>query len=160
MARQNKFKPQYWLMKSEPDVFSIEDLKNCPKKTEPWDGIRNYQARNFMRDQMRIGDGVLFYHSNCSPPGIVGYARIASKPYADPTQFDKKSKYFDAKSDPENPRWVLVDVKFVKKSRLITLDELREHSALKDMRVLQKGSRLSITPISTKEWEYIQKLSG
>ena len=160
MARQNKIKSQYWLMKSEPDVFSIEDLKNCPKKTEPWDGIRNYQARNFMRDQMRIGDGVLFYHSNCSPPGIVGYASIASKPYADPTQFDKKSKYFDAKSDPENPRWVLVDVKFVKKSRLITLDELREHSALKDMRVLQKGSRLSITPISTKEWEYIQKLSG
>jgi len=149
----------YWLMKSEPNVFSIEDLKSRPKKTEPWDGIRNYQARNFMRDDMSIGDGVLFYHSNCSPPGIVGFAQIASNAYPDETQFDPKSKYFDPKSSRENPRWLLVDVKYVKQIKLISLDQMREEKKLANMRVLQRGSRLSITPVTAPEWEHINKLA-
>jgi len=144
----------YWLMKSEPDTFSIEDLKR--KKREAWDGVRNYQARNFMRDEMRVGDSVFFYHSNCPEPGIAGIAQVASDAYPDPSQFDPKSKYFDAGSSRDNPRWVLVDVKFVKKlKRVITLDELKNHPAIADMRLLRKGNRLSVMPVEAKEWKYI-----
>ena len=148
---------QYWLMKSEPDAFSIDDLKAV--KVEPWDGIRNYQARNFMRDQMRVGDQILFYHSSCEVPGIVGVMKVASKPYPDPTAFDAKSKYYDPKSDPENPRWMLVDVRFVKKLKsIITLSELKDFSQLQDMQLLKRGNRLSIMPVEKKHWEFIQTL--
>jgi predicted RNA-binding protein with PUA-like domain len=148
----------YWLMKSEPDVFSFEDLKACNNQTEPWDGIRNYQARNFMRDQMRIGDQVLFYHSNCSPPGVVGIAEIASKPYPDPTAFDPKSKYFDEKSDPDKPRWVLVDVKFkADLKRLVSLEEIKGIPECSEMRLIQRGNRLSIIPVTKDEFEAIRK---
>jgi predicted RNA-binding protein with PUA-like domain len=147
-------------MKSEPDVFSLDDLKNCPKKTEPWDGIRNYQARNFMRDDMKKGDVVLFYHSNCKEPGIVGLAEIASSSaYPDPTQFDKKSNYFDPKSDPENPRWLLVDVRYKKTlKRPVTLKEIKEHPVLSGMKVAQRGMRLSIQPVEQKHFEIIKAL--
>lgn len=152
--------PSVWLMKSEPDVFSLDDLKNCPKKTEPWDGIRNYQARNFMRDDMKKGDVVLFYHSNCKEPGIVGLAEIASSSaYPDPTQFDKKSNYFDPKSDPENPRWLLVDVRYKKTlKRPVTLKEIKEHPVLSGMKVAQRGMRLSIQPVEQKHFEIIKAL--
>jgi predicted RNA-binding protein with PUA-like domain len=147
----------YWLMKSEPDVFSFEDLKACNNQTEPWDGIRNYQARNFIRDQMRIGDKVLFYHSNCSPPGVVGIAEIASKPYPDPTAFDPKSKYFDEKSDPDNPRWVLVDVKFkADLKRLVSLEEIKGMPECAEMRLIKRGNRLSIIPVTKDEFEAIR----
>lgn len=145
---------KYWLMKSEPDAFSIDDLKKV--KVEPWDGIRNYQARNFMRDQMQIGDQVFFYHSNCDEVGIVGVMKVSSKPYPDPTAFDKKSKYFDPKSDPENPRWMLVDVRFVKKlKRTVTLSELKQYSQLDGMQLLKKGNRLSIMPVEKSHWDFI-----
>jgi len=145
-------------MKSEPDVFSFEDLKSRPKQTEPWDGVRNYQARNFMRDDMKIGDQILFYHSNTNPPGVAGIAQVASKPYADPTAFDKKSKYYDAKSDPENPRWILVDVSYkADMKRLVSLEEMKEMSELSEMRVLQRGNRLSITPVTKEEFQAIKK---
>ena len=145
---------KYWLMKSEPDTFSIDDLKR--KKREAWDGVRNYQARNFMRDDMRAGDGVFFYHSNCAEPGIAGLAEVASDAYPDPTQFDPKSKYFDPASSRDNPRWMLVDVKFVKKlKRVITLDELKNHSKLEGMTLLRKGNRLSVMPVDAAEWKYI-----
>jgi predicted RNA-binding protein with PUA-like domain len=147
----------YWLMKSEPDDCSIDDALAAPKSTVPWTGVRNYQARNFMRDRMRPGDGVLFYHSSCEEPGIAGLAEVASAPYADPTQFDRKSKYYDAASKPEQPRWMMVDVKALKKTRLVSLAELREHAELADMAVLKRGNRLSITPISASEWRYITK---
>ena len=144
----------YWLMKSEPDTFSIDDLKR--KKREAWDGVRNYQARNFMRDGMRVGDGVFFYHSNCAEPGIAGLAEVASDAYPDPSQFDPKSKYFDAASSRDNPRWMLVDVKFVKKlNRVITLDELKSHPKLEGMTLLRKGNRLSVMPVDAAEWKYI-----
>ena len=144
----------HWLMKTEPDTFSIDDLKR--KKREAWDGVRNYQARNFMRDDMRVGDGVFFYHSNCAEPGIAGLAEVATDAYPDPSQFDPKSKYFDPGSSRDNPRWMLVDVKFVKKlKRVITLDELRNHKALVDMRLLRKGNRLSVMPVETADWKYI-----
>lgn len=144
----------YWLMKSEPDTFSIDDLKR--KKREAWDGVRNYQARNFMRDGMRVGDGVFFYHSNCAEPGIAGLAEVASDAYPDPSQFDPKSKYFDAASSRDNPRWMLVDVKFVKKlKRVITLDELKNHPKLEGMTLLRKGNRLSVMPVDAAEWKYI-----
>ncbi|HKT26962.1 EVE domain-containing protein [Dyella sp.] len=144
----------YWLMKSEPDTFSIDDLKR--KKREAWDGVRNYQARNFMRDDMRVGDGVFFYHSNCAEPGIAGLAEVASDAYPDPSQFDPKSKYFDAASSRDNPRWMLVDVKFVKKlKRVITLDELKNHPKLGGMTLLRKGNRLSVMPVDAAEWKYI-----
>ncbi|RUL64118.1 EVE domain-containing protein [Dyella dinghuensis] len=144
----------HWLMKTEPDTFSIDDLKR--KKHEAWDGVRNYQARNFMRDEMRVGDGVFFYHSNCAEPGIAGLAEVASDAYPDPSQFDPKSKYFDPGSSRDNPRWMLVDVKFVKKlKRVITLDELKNHKALADMRLLRKGNRLSVMPVEAAEWKYI-----
>lgn len=145
---------KYWLMKSEPDTFSVDDLKR--KKREAWDGVRNYQARNFMRDDMRVGDGVFFYHSNCAEPGIAGLAEVASDAYPDPSQFDPKSKYFDAGSSRDNPRWMLVDVKFVKKlTRVITLDELKNHPKLASMGLLRKGNRLSVMPVDAAEWKYI-----
>lgn len=145
-------------MKSEPDEVSIDDVIAMPKKTVPWFGVRNYQARNFMRDEMKLGDGVLFYHSSCPEPGIAGIAKVASKPYADETQFDKKSKYYDAKATRDAPRWMNVDVQAVKKTRLITLAELRAEPKLKDLRILQRGNRLSITPVSETEWNIIQKM--
>ncbi|HUB91268.1 MAG TPA: EVE domain-containing protein [Dyella sp.] len=148
---------KYWLMKSEPDTFSIDDLKR--KKHEAWDGVRNYQARNFMRDDMRVGDGVFFYHSNCTEPGIAGIAEVASDAYPDPTQFDPKSKYFDPASSRDNPRWMLVDVKFVKKlKRVVTLDELKQHPKLEGMTLLRKGNRLSVMPVDAAEWKYILDL--
>lgn len=147
----------YWLMKSEPDEASIDDLAGAPGQTLPWTGVRNYQARNFMRDQMKFGDGVLFYHSSCAVPGIAGIARVASTPYPDPTQFDAQSVYYDPKAREEEPRWMLVDVSFVRKTPLITLPMLRGDARLADMRVLAKGNRLSITPVSADEWRVITK---
>lgn len=146
---------RYWLMKSEPDEASIDDLADAPLRTLPWTGVRNYQARNFMRDTMQLGDGVLFYHSSCPEPGIAGLARVVSRAYPDPTQFDPKSIYFDPKSTRESPRWMLVDVEFVKKTPLISLAALRTHPELADMRVLAKGNRLSITPVTEAEWRFI-----
>ncbi|MFU8832418.1 MAG: EVE domain-containing protein [Wenzhouxiangella sp.] len=147
----------YWLMKSEPDGFGIDDLKSRPNKTEPWDGVRNYQARNFMRDGMKKGDQIFFYHSNCKVPGIVGVAEVASKPYPDPTQFDPDSKYFDPKSDPDNPRWILVDVKYKRHfKRVVSLQEIKEHAeALGDFALTRRGNRLSIMPVSAEQWDYI-----
>ncbi|MFW5332624.1 EVE domain-containing protein [Hydrogenophaga sp. ZJX-1] len=151
----------YWLMKSEPEECSIDDALAAPQATVPWTGVRNYQARNFMRDGMRVGDGVLFYHSSCAEPGIVGLARVASGTRPDPTQFDPDSPYFDAKSKPEAPRWLLLDVQALKKTRLIGLPELRATPELADMVVLQRGSRLSITPVSEAHWRWItQKMLG
>jgi predicted RNA-binding protein with PUA-like domain len=148
----------HWLMKSEPDAFSIDDLKR--RKQEPWDGVRNYQARNFMRDGMRPGDKVFFYHSNCTPPGIVGIAEVATDAYPDPSQFDPKSKYFDAGSSRDNPRWMLVDVSFVKKlKRTITLDELKADKALADMPLVRKGNRLSVMPVDAAHWKHILGLA-
>jgi len=144
----------HWLMKSEPDAFSIDDLKR--KKQEAWDGVRNYQARNFMRDGMHVGDKVFFYHSNCAEPGIVGLATVATDAYPDPSQFDPKSKYFDPGSTRDHPRWMLVDVKFVKKlKRTITLKELQADPALDGMVLLRKGSRLSVQPVEARHWEHI-----
>ncbi len=148
----------YWLMKSEPDEFSIDDLVRAPRKTTPWFGVRNYQARNYMRDAMRPGDGVLFYHSSCEVPGIAGLAEVAGAPHPDETQFDPKSPYFDPKSTRENPRWILVDVKLVRKTRLLPLEELRAHAPLADMVILRRGNRLSVTPVTAGEWRYIGKL--
>ena len=144
-------------MKSEPDAYSIDDLKR--DKREPWDGIRNYQARNMMRDDMRVGDEVFFYHSNCKEPGIVGLMKVASKPYPDPTQFDKKSKYYDPKSNPDDPRWCLVDVVYKRKlKRTITLAEIKEHKGLDGLLLTRKGNRLSIMPIEKKHWETLLSL--
>jgi predicted RNA-binding protein with PUA-like domain len=148
----------YWLMKSEPEECSVDDALAAKNSSVPWVGVRNYQARNFMRDGMRVGDGVLFYHSSCAEPGIAGIARVASTPYPDPTQFDAKSPYFDAKSKPEQPRWLLVDVQVVKKTRNLTLPELRADAALEDLVVLRKGNRLSITPVEPQHWRRILKL--
>ena len=148
----------YWLMKSEPDAFSVDDLAARPNKTEPWSGIRNYQARNFMRDDMKPGDLVFFYHSSCPQPGIVGTMKVSKKAYPDETQFDPKSDYFDSKATRENPRWVNVDVKLVKKTRTIKLEELRAHPELESMLVLKRGNRLSVTPVSETEWQFIVSL--
>ena len=145
----------FWLMKSEPEECSIDDALAAPGATVPWTGVRNYQARNFMRDAMQIGDGVLFYHSSCAEPGIVGLARVASEIYPDPTQFDPASPYFDPKSSPAQPRWLLRDVQALKKTRLIGLPELRATPELAEMGVLQRGSRLSITPVSEAHWRII-----
>ena len=147
----------YWLMKSEPDEVSVDDALAAPKSTVAWTGVRNYQARNFMRDQMRIDDGVLFYHSSCAQPGIVGIGRVASTPYPDPTQFDPKSPYHDAASKPEAPRWMLVDVQVLRKTRNLTLPELRADPQLEDLLVLKKGNRLSITPVEAVHWRRILK---
>ncbi len=151
---------QYWLMMSDPDECSIDDALAAPKATVAWTGVRNYQARNFMRDAMRVGDGVLFYHSSCAEPGIVGIARIASGTRPDPTQFDPKSPYFDAASKPEAPRWLLLDVQALRKTRLLALPELRSTPALADMVVLRKGNRLSITPVDAAHWRLIAKMLG
>ncbi len=146
---------RYWLMKSEPSECSIDDALAAPKSTVPWTGVRNYQARNFLRDQTHIGDGVLFYHSSCALPGIAGLAEVASKPYPDPTQFDPRSAYFDAGSRPADPRWILVDVRAVRKTRLVPIAELRAQEKLADMLILRRGNRLSITPVTAAEWHYI-----
>ena len=145
----------HWLMKSEPSECSVDDALAAPNASVPWVGVRNYQARNFMRDAMRLGDGVLFYHSSCAEPGIVGIARVASRPYPDPTQFDSTSHYFDPTSKSTEPRWMLVDVQVVKKTRNLTLPELRAAPALADLLVLKKGNRLSITPVEAQHWQLI-----
>ena len=142
-------------MKSEPDECSIDDALAAPKRITPWTGVRNYQARNTMRDLMRIGDGVFFYHSSCPEPGIAGLAEVASAPYPDPSQFDRKSPYYDPKSDRAAPRWSCVDVRALKKTRLISLAEMNAQSALKQMRALRPGNRLSITPVTAAEWKFI-----
>jgi predicted RNA-binding protein with PUA-like domain len=146
-------------MKSEPDVFGIEDLKRCPAKTEPWDGVRNYQARNMMRDDMKKGDLVFFYHSNCKQPGIVGIMKVVREGYPDHTAFDAKEKYFDPKSDPDNPRWYMVDVRYVRMlKRVITLTELKTHKQLADFPLVRRGNRLSVMPVSKKDWDFILAL--
>jgi len=145
----------YWLMKSEPDECSIDDVLAAPGKKTPWSGVRNYQARNYMRDQMKVGDRVLFYHSSCAEPGIAGLAQIASRPYADASQFDPRSDYYDPGSPRDRPRWFNVDVRALRKTRLVPLAELRRHKALAKMVLLRPGNRLSITPVSAAEWRYI-----
>ncbi len=147
----------YWLMKSEPDAYSIDDLER--DGVEKWDGIRNYQARNMMRDEMKIGDEIFFYHSNCKEPGIVGIAKVASESYPDPTQFEKKSRYFDPKSSKDEPRWWLVDVAFVRKmKRNLTLTEIKAEKRLEDMILARKGNRLSIMPVNKTHWKKILSL--
>jgi len=150
---------RYWLLKSEPDEFSIDDLAAAKNRTTPWFGVRNYQARNFMRDQMRPGDRGFFYHSSCPEPGIAGIVEISAQAYPDATQFDRKSPYYDAKATREAPRWVNVDVKFVEKLRLVPLAELRASPELAHMRILQRGNRLSITPVDPAEWAFVLKLA-
>lgn len=149
---------KYWLMKSEPDEFSIDDLKR--RKREPWSGVRNYQARNFMRDGMKVGDGVLFYHSSCPEPGVVGIAEIATAAHPDPTQFDPKSDYYDAASKPEEPRWLLVDVGFKRKlKRTIGLDEIKAiEDQLGDFALTRRGNRLSVLPVTKSQWDAILAL--
>ena len=148
---------RYWLMKSEPDTFSIDDLARVG--TEPWTGVRNYLARNYMRDEMRVGDGVLFYHSSCAEAGVAGLAEVASEAYPDPTQFDRKSDYHDPKSTPEQPRWQLVDVAFTRKlARTITLAELKADPRLDGFALLQRGNRLSILPVTKAQWNRILSL--
>jgi len=149
----------YWLMKSEPDEFSIDDLVKAKKQVTPWVGVRNYQARNYMRDGMQVGDRALFYHSSCPTPGIAGIVEIAAPAYPDATQFDAKSPYFDPKSTRDAPRWVHVDVKLVRKTRLIGLPELRATRGLEDMVTLRRGNRLSITPVTPREWAIVEKLA-
>ncbi len=149
----------YWLMKSEPDVFGIDHLKAMPKKTEHWDGVRNYQARNMMRDEMKKGDQVFFYHSNCDEPGIIGIMEVVKEGYPDHTAFNPEAKYYDPKSDPDNPRWYMVDVKYKRTlKRNITLSELKEVKALEDCPLVRKGNRLSIMPITKKQWDLILKM--
>ena len=145
---------RYWLMKTEPDVFSIDDLKS--QKTTPWEGVRNYQARNFMRDEMKKGDMVLIYHSNAKPPGVAGIGVVSKEAFPDHFAWDKKSKYFDPKSTKENPRWVMVEVKFKKKFKeLISLSEIKETKGLEELLILRKGNRLSITPVEKKHFDKI-----
>jgi predicted RNA-binding protein with PUA-like domain len=148
----------FWLMKSEPSTFSIGDLRGSPNRTTCWDGVRNYQARNFMRT-MTVGDQVLFYHSNADPPAVVGIARVVKTAYPDPTQFDKKNKHYDPASKPSQPRWDMVDIAYVRHlQRSVTLDELRGQAKLKGMILLQKGSRLSVQPVTPLEWQHILNL--
>ncbi len=149
---------RYWLMKSEPGDVSIDDLAAMPNQTVDWYGVRNYQARNFMRDQMQVDDGVLFYHSNCAEPGIAGIARVATLAYPDRLQFVAGHKYHDPKATPETPRWFNVDVQLVRKTRLLSLKELREIPELANLRILQRGNRLSITPVDPRDWEFILQL--
>ncbi len=148
----------YWLMKSEPGVFGIDDLARSPRKTAPWWGVRNYQARNYMRDDMAAGDAVFFYHSSCPEPGIAGIAKVSKRAYPDATQFDDKSEYFDPKASRAQPRWFNVDVTLVRKTRVLGLVELRSYAQLAALRVLQRGNRLSITPMSAQEGEFIMTL--
>jgi len=151
----------YWLMKSEPTAFSIDDLKDMPKQTEHWDGVRNYQARNMMRDQMKVGDQVFFYHSNCKVPGIVGIMEVVRESYPDHTAFEPQSKYFDPKSSPEKPRWFMVDIKYIRHTRrVIPLTELKDCEPLENMQLVRKGNRLSILPVSAAEWKIILRLEG
>ncbi|MGN8083513.1 EVE domain-containing protein [Variovorax sp. 22077] len=150
--------PNYWLMKSEPDEVSIDDALAAPDATVAWTGVRNYQARNFMRDGMKVGDGVLFYHSSCPEPGIAGIARVASGIKPDPTQFDPKSPHYDAASKKDDPRWLLVDVQALRKTRLLALPELRARPELAELVVLRKGNRLSITPVEPAHWKIIEKM--
>jgi predicted RNA-binding protein with PUA-like domain len=146
-------------MKSEPTAFSIDDLKNMPNQTEHWDGVRNYQARNMMRDQMKVGDQVFFYHSNCKVPGIVGIMEVVREGYPDHTAFDPQSKYFDPKSDPEKPRWSMVDIKYIRHTRrVISLTELKDCEPLENMQLVRRGNRLSILPVSADEWNIIHRL--
>jgi predicted RNA-binding protein with PUA-like domain len=149
---------RYWLMKSEPGDVSIDDLATMPNQTVDWYGVRNYQARNFMRDSMKIGDGVLFYHSNCEVPGIAGICEVSSLAYPDRFQFVKGHKYYDEKATQETPRWFNVDVKLVRKTRLLSLKEMRENLTLESLRILQRGNRLSITPVEASEWRIILDL--
>ena len=148
---------QFWLMKSEPDEVSIDDLAASPDRIVPWFGVRNYQARNFMRDAMQIGDLAFFYHSGCTEPGIAGICEVCSEPYPDATQFVAVNPYFDPKSSPEKPRWWLRDVRFVKKTPYLTLAELRSYPELANMRLLARGNRLSITPVTAEEWAFINR---
>lgn len=151
----------YWLMKSEPDVYSIDDLARQPRKTDHWDGVRNYQARNMMRDEMKKGDLVFFYHSNCKEPGIVGIAEVVREGYPDFTAWDPEEKYYDPKSDPDNPRWYMVDIRYKRKlKRPVTLQELKKQPRLKDMPLLRKGNRLSVMPVSKKHWDCILQLEN
>ena len=150
----------YWLMKSEPEEVSIDDALAAPGQTVPWFGVRNYQARNFMRDGMQVGDGVLFYHSSCAEPGIAGIAKVASGARPDPTQFDPSSPYFDPKSTAESPRWLQLDVQALRKTRLMNLAEMRNLPALADMRLLQRGNRLSVMPVDPMHWAAIVQLLG
>ena len=148
----------YWLMKSEPDAYSIDDLERDGR--DMWDGIRNYQARNMMRDDMRVGDEVLFYHSSCKVPAVVGTARVASEPYPDPTQFDPESKYYDPKSSKDDPRWVLVDVEFVRKfDEPVTLTQIKQQKELDDMILTRRGNRLSIMPVEASHWDVIMAMA-
>ena len=152
---------KYWLLKSEPDVFSLEDLKNCPNQTEPWDGIRNYQACNLMRDEMKVGDQAFFYHSRQAEPAIVGTVKVVREAYPDHTSWDPSSKYFDEKSSPENPRWLMVDVQFESEfSRPVTLKELRSVPELKEMFLLRKGMRLSVQPVTAEEFQLILAIAN
>ena len=151
----------YWLMKSEPDVYPIDHLRSQKRKTDYWDGIRNYQARNFMRDQMKKGDLAFFYHSNCAEPAVVGIMEIACTAYPDHTAFNSNEKYFDAKSDPDNPRWLMVDVRLKKKFKNpVTLQSIKAQKKLGDMRLVQRGNRLSILPVTALEWHHIVKMAG
>ena len=155
----DKKNPQYWLMKSEPDAFSINDLKRV--KTQHWDGVRNYQARNFMRDEMKKGDLVLFYHSNTKEIGVVGLATISKESHPDHTSWDMRSNYYDPKSNKDNPKWFMVELKYKKKfKRIVTLAEIKENKKLKDMKLVQKGNRLSVMPVTKKEFELIEKLGS
>lgn len=152
---------RYWLMKSEPGEFSIDDLEAAPEQTEHWDGVRNYQARNMMRDEMEVGDQVLFYHSNTKPPGVVGVAEVAREGYPDHTAFDPQDPHFDPKSDPDDPRWFMVDVRFVERfPKTITLDEIKAEPTLSEMRLVQRGNRLSVMPVSAREFKKILRMKG
>ncbi len=152
---------KYWLVKSEPTEFSIDDLAKSKNKTTCWDGVRNYQARNFMRDELKIGDEVLFYHSNADPNEVVGYCEIVKEAYTDHTQFDPDNKHYFPKANPENPPWVMVDIKLLKKFKVpVTLSSIKENGKLKDMRLVQRGNRLSVMPVDKKEFDEIVKMGG
>jgi predicted RNA-binding protein with PUA-like domain len=155
-ANNKRVNMNYWLMKSEPETFSIDTLIACPNQTSHWDGVRNYQARNMMRDQMQIGDLVFFYHSNCAPPGIVGIMKVVREGYPDSTALDSSNPHYDPKSTQQNPRWYMVDVQFIRKfKRMITLDELKQNPALSNLALVRRGNRLSILPVSDSEWQAI-----
>jgi predicted RNA-binding protein with PUA-like domain len=150
---------RYWLLKSEPDEFSIDDLAAAKGRTTPWFGVRNYQARNFMRDQMHVGDRAFFYHSSCPEPGIAGIVEVTGEAYPDATQFDRKSPYHDPKATRDVPRWFNVDVTLIEKLRFVPLALLRAHPELARMRILQRGNRLSVTPVDPAEWQVVLKLA-